>query len=289
MFILPVLAASGILQIIEWVSPALRALLSVGRRALQTPQVAFAAGSIAVLLIAKWWLLMAKQLFSLFSQQQLFRWNVDSSLADTRFFWITTGFVLLNLSSLCLLLYKSGISRETVRSAVISCIVVVLGAMIYPVHIVAGERYYRYASTGWTSNLLTGVFLADADYVRKNSTRDDVLAVVSGRGRYYPEFLYYANRAGYEWSYEDLRCYLVNDDESCARKASAQPPDKIFIEYTKFNYWSGYFPASTEELERLIQGSTRVTLLNIFTTEQDKNTRVYELRVQTPDVRSPAL
>jgi len=288
MFILPVLAASGVIKVVEWILPVIRSVASITPGVLQIPQVAFVASSILILLLAFFWEPIARRLFSAFNNQFLYRWNVDSSSVDKFFYWVATGFIVFNLSCLCLYLYKAKLSRESARMISAACFIVWVGVMIYPVHITEQERYYRLSSAQWTSNTLNGVLLADTEYVKKHTTRDDVLVIVSGRGRYYPEFFYYADRAGYQWTYQDFYCYLFNKEDSpCVNKTVSILADKIFVEYTQYNYWSGYFPPTNDELHELIQSSQRVTLVNIFTTEYDNNTYLYELEVKKEDSLLP--
>jgi hypothetical protein len=280
-FMLPVLAAYGVIKVVEWSLRVLRSAGSITPGVLRRPQAPLAAGSILILLPAYFWEPIARRLFSAFNNQFLYRWNVDSSSVDRFFYWLATGFIVLNLSCLCLYLYRSKLSRESARTVSTACFIVLIGVMIYPVHITEQERYYRLASAPWTSNTLNGVLLADTEYVKKHTTREDVLVVVSGRGRYYPEFFYYADRAGFQWTYQDFYCYLFNpQDSSCINKTGSIAAEKIFVEYTPYNYWSGYFPATNDEIHELILSSQRVTLVNIFTTEYDHDTYLYELEVK---------
>lgn len=277
-FILPVLAASGVIKVIEWISPLIRYLSSITPSWLRKRQILFLISS--AFLFTFFWKRLIRYFFMIFNNQVLYRWSVDSSLQDKFFYWIATCFLILNVSYFCWCVYKSKASKEIIRNISIASFVVFIGITIYPVHIVMEERYYKFASAPWTSNILNGVLLKNTEYVRDHTTREDVLVVVSGRGRYYPEFFYYADRAGYEWTYQDFYCYLLDaHNSSCTNKTGSIVPDRIFIEYTKYNYWRGYFPLTNDALYQLIQSSPKVTLTNIFTTEYDKNTYLYELEM----------
>ena len=162
--------------------------------------------------------------------------------------------------------------------------------MIYPVHLTEQERFYSNNNT-WIPVTYNKVLEAHATYLQNNMKENDITIIVNGRGNYYTELLYYANRKGYPWSFTDLYDYLFDykgtehapslSDRAKISQTDLKRVNTIFIEYTPVFIIGPVVPKNLDELLQWIKETDKLTVEDIYNAGFDPNACIIKLKIKS--------
>jgi hypothetical protein len=284
------LSAVGLQTVFSWIFPLVNKLMTLLIEGFKTWKSYTLAATCLLVACTINWERDVKLIYEKFAgkNNQQF-WTLGNTEFDRVFFWIVTIFLIVNLSMLFYQLYKS--PNETTFATILPItFILIAGAMVHPVQLTERERFYDNINT-WIPITYNKVLEAHATYLQNNMKENDITIIVNGRGNYYNELLYYANRKGYPWRFSDLYDYLYDykgtehtpnlSDRAKISKTDLKRVNTVFIEYTPVFILGPVIPKNLNELLQWIEDTDKFIVEDIYNAGFDPNAYIIKLKVKS--------